>query len=597
MVLVLGSALLLVFGASAWIHPIVVTAVLTIAWAQKSSWSFAFACSLVAQLLAVVLTGTISPLLGLPFVPTAGALLTLLGMIGVFRLCSTGAIQLPSPRTLLWALVVSAGVAGFALVLSARVVHGADLEWAMRNDSVWNLVSARFVLADGGIDQSAHSNPAPLTATLFALAMGVGRTEIVPAGLLEHDVTQAAALWLFAAGTVALLAGLACWHQAHAIGRAVRVLAAAGTAIFLLSWFVLGVALEFGFWNSTIVLVPLIASWVAWLDWRSQPLRALALLSAASVVALATWAPAALVPASFALVVGLGFATGSSRESGLSVRRRIIVVVALLAPIPAYVLLVTLPDVRREGPALAVEGGFIGMSPFHVAAVFVVFAIAAMRSPRTVRIGAFILLVSGTAVIAYLLFQRRDAGRLWGYYPAKLSWLIVILMLVVLVPVLVALASGFSHRTRGRGILLAAAVMSCYLLVLPVTPTYGWRTFLTPVALLEQRGNAQASVAAEELFGLAVPGSATIAMAFAGPAEDALINAWLLQLEAQNSRERIRDYSYVLDSESAQQVCDAIGAWSRPVRVVTRSKDAADRLLGLCNADFTVEVRPAPTTG
>jgi hypothetical protein len=52
--------------------------------------------------------------------------------------------------------------------------------------------------------------------------------------------------------------------------RTARVLAAAIVAAIPFTWFVLGFAAQFGFYNATLTLLLLLASWLAWLETR-QP--------------------------------------------------------------------------------------------------------------------------------------------------------------------------------------------------------------------------------------------------------------------------------------------------------------------------------------
>ena len=82
--------------------------------------------------------------------------------------------------------VVAVPVVGIILVF-VRAYAGADFEWAMRNDAVWNTITTRFMVEDGGLNAIAHPSgtlATPLTPGLLAIVAAVGRDGVASADLL-----------------------------------------------------------------------------------------------------------------------------------------------------------------------------------------------------------------------------------------------------------------------------------------------------------------------------------------------------------------------------------------------------------------------------
>ena len=108
-----------------------------------------------------------------------------------------------------------------------------------------------------------------------------------------------------------------------------------------------------------------------------------------------------------------------------------------MAPVPLYLFAVTLPDLARESAALAVDGGIMPIAPVYVVTIAtmtvgVAVLNAGQRHQVHQLIGVIVVCVSGAVAGGYLILQRVASDSLWGYYPAKLAWLLVTLLLVIL---------------------------------------------------------------------------------------------------------------------------------------------------------------------
>lgn len=587
-------------GVTPWLGPLAAVSILTVAIAQRTSWSFAIAAAIITSLATSAVILRLTPSVGWSLVTAVSLVLVLLSLPGILLLISPRPVRLPSRGQGVAALVITAFVLVAVSVVVARATPGADFEWAMHNDAVWNAVTTRFVITDGGLDSGAHPNSSPLTAMLMASSAASGRAGIGAADLFEHDIVRFVTFWLLAAGASSVLAGIIGYRTTRGAQARRRWAAAIIVGLLPSTWYVFGVATDYGFFNGTIAVLLLCAAWIVWLEGEDRPLAAVLVLGLAAVCLLATWAPLALIPLALAAVLAIRSLRGIRSLSASGRRRRILLLAVALLPAPLYALLVTLPDLGRDGAALAAGGAFIAFVPLHaitIAAVTlaVVLILAVSRRDDHTLVGSVLVVVAGTVALAYLLYQRRATDSLWGYYPAKFAWFVCVLLLVVLTAEICRAAAD--EQARGirsvLGFFLAVLVPGSLMATNP--PPHGWRTVLTPVAIALGMGPDASRDAARTLFELAESGVPTIALHYSDPATDQFANGWLLQLESDDSREQIRNFSYYLAPGDEAQACEAIRAWDREVRVVTSDPELEERLRSTCEAvDVVVDVRTLP---
>ncbi len=587
-------------GLFPWIAPFAATLGLTLAVGQRVSWSVAFSTSVVLQLAAAAVLFRLTPMVGWSLTAGAVALFVVASASGIIVLARTVEVRLPRPTQALGAgialTVLSAAVAFVVL----RAAPGADYEWAMHNDAVWNVVTTRFMITDGGLDVATHPNSSPLTAMAMATAADVGRAGLPVSELFSHDVSRFGTFWLLAGALSCSVAGLVGYRAAAASKPLVRCAAASVAAVIPSTWFVYGVATGFGFYNATIAVIILCASWMLWLGSRESALVTVLALNAAAVALLATWAPLAILP--FTLMLAVFWQTGRGGGPGQRATpgERVRLVLAATIPVPLYAATVTLPDLGRDGAALSVEGAFIPFLPVHIltiaiVAVTVVCLVALCTGEGHEARGLFIVLAAATPALAYLLYQRRDAISLWGYYPAKFAWFVSILLLVITATTLMRISPSLGFRRLSAPSSLALALMLPLSLMAHIPPPDGWRTAITPVSIAFGWGSAAPSDRAHVLFGVAEAGVPTLTLHYADAATDQFANAWLLQLESQRSSDPIRNFSYFLKPGDEEHACEAIMVWDREVRVVTSDEGLEQRLRRTCTAGaFRVELRPNP---
>jgi 4-amino-4-deoxy-L-arabinose transferase-like glycosyltransferase len=594
--LIVGLALLAT-GVTPWVAPVAVALCLTLAIGQRTSWPFALAAAVIVELALIALIVRFTPSMGIGLVAGATIVLGVVGLTGLIAFTLQPDPRVVGVRVLRIGLPIIVIPFALVIVVAVQGIATGELEWAMHNDAVWNLVTTRIMVEDGGLDAISHPNASPLTPGLLAVAIAVGREGVPPSELLAHDVGRVAVFWLLAALGGALLAALVGARSVRGGTRAARITGAGIAALVPLSWFTFGFAAQYGFYNATVTMLLLLAAWLAWLEARVAPVAAAAVLSLAAVALLATWAPLAIAP--FALAC----AALVSRLSALKGQRSgwwgYVVLILAVLPVPLYVVAVTLPDLRRDGAALAVDGGIMPLGSTHVLVIAMVTLLVAVfgaihRNQGHQLNGVLVVLASGALGGAYLVAQRANAGApLWGYYPAKFAWLLVSLLLVILAAAIAGeMASVRGRRLATAGIAAVAAAVPASLMLLVPPSSDRVVSLLTPVAIATNKGVASGSPAAQNLFQLAEPGERTIVADYLGPSHDRFINSWLLQLESTSAQDPIRTYSYFLDPQNPAQVCEAAAVWAGPVRIVTSVPAMADALGETCGgADVDIVVR------
>jgi hypothetical protein len=589
-----ASTAIAAFGGTPWPIVFVAIGLGTIVVGQLSSWPFAFASAAIGIVFVFSLLIRVTPWLGISLGAAALLTLVVLSLAALAAMAFTPEVRLPTTRNLTLvapalAVAAAAGVAGLALVGAGNVA------WAMNNDAAWNLMSTRLIVDDGGLRPDQHPNASPLTASLLAITISAGREGVAPGALLQHDVTRAAELWIVLVAISVALAALIGLRSTHGAPMWLRAVAAVVTGLLPLSWYMFGWAAFFGFYNATLALVVLLASWLAWLETRVAPILGSATLSIATVALLAIWAPLAAVPAGLAIVALLSRVGALARARG---RQTIWWALAAL-PVPIYVAFVTLPDLGRDGGALVADGGILALSPGEllatVAAVsVVVIGFALVSRSFHLLVGYIVVVLASGLGVAYLVMQRLQSDvPAWGYYPIKMAWMASSLMLVILVATVFAALALLKPRLRA---VLTAAIVGVALLGGILAPNPPIARPVTVNAIIPTNPFVEPLTAKQEAariaFTFAQPGERTLVARYsADPVVDRDANYWLLQLGSTAGNEPIRTFAYYLDPEDPAVICAAVETWGGEVSIHTSDPGLEDSLRETCpDADFEVTV-------
>jgi hypothetical protein len=495
-----------------------------------------------------------------------------------------------------WAVVAACLVVPVVVVVIAiiTVVHSnaTKLSWVMANDAVWNTYLSRFIDGDGGLVSSIHHNAAPLTNELMASIFAVGRSGVAAAGLLEHDISGEMQVILVVTTVSSILASVLASRALCGRPR-LRALFAVGAGLIPWTWFIGGAALKLGFYNVSIVTCVLAAVWLVWLESEHSPRTGTAILLVGGLVLLAIWAPLAVLACGLALAAAI-----ASRRSLTAMRgKQLAVWLFCVLLFALYVLLVTLPDLRREPSTLANNGAIIDISWLDVLTGVAVMLIVVMLGSgdlarRWEKLGAFVLVVVGGAAMAYLVSARLALPEPWGYYPAKFGWFLCILALLVAGSSAVRNVGnsvGRGWRTAGQS--LASVLVVAIILIQVPPPSWGIFSVFPALSIARSNGLSNLDAEAQKVLDLSLPTSKSMLVRYyPSAAQDAFVNSWLLQQSAQSNTDAIRFFVYHLDPSSPIQICSAVSAWGGNVTLVTRDDGLTAEMNSACpDGDFRVD--------
>lgn len=606
------SAVVVVAGGSPALLVVSAIALVTLALRLRLPTGTALAATLAGSTAVLTVAMRLIVVVDLPVV-------SLLVLPGAAGLAATGVLwrwRASAPAVSRADLLLGGGlvVLSLAQVLLVPVVRalsdGPKLAWMMNNDSPWNLVSARFIVEDGGLDPASHRNPAPLANELVALFLAPGRSSVDPADLLSHDLLRGSQALLLLVAATSLLAGALVAAGLPASRPWSRAVLAGVAALIPWTWSFAGQVFVYGFWNSLPAAVLLLAVWTAWTEAERSPVLASALIATASIGLLAAWAPLVIVPAVLGAAVVGWHARAHLDLFGLGL-------VAWLAPLlvlGVYAATVTFEDFSASSDGLSMEGLFPAFAE-HLPVVIWLLAVALLlvlsswASTRWDLVGVVALGVAGTIGIFYLMGQRAGspAGP-WGYYPQKFAWSLALLAPVIVLRSPQGVLLGTTLRRAQRASLVTGTVLLAWVLVLQVAPfdprplaaasypiahrSPDYRlTSLLPSASIAFPDRASAmDPAVSSVLRFSDQRRKVVVSRWTGdPGADGFINYWLLQLPVNQVDDEPRDYAYGLDSNDPAGLCDLVRDWGGGVVIRTMSATLADEMDQACaGGDFEV---------
>lgn len=561
-------------------------------FARRTSGPVAAGYAVIAFLGIELLVLLVNPLLRVPLPWTEAAVWTIAVVFAIVHAVRAPRSR-PTLRTVLTAVAAASGAAILVASLAlAQVLPGAlRIEWAMNSDAVNVVVFSRELLEAGGISPQASETPTPLPYAMVASAAAPGRATVADASLAAHDITALAAVWVFMLAVCAVLAGAVVAAGAHRARTAVAVILTAAGSILTLSWYVLGVQFQFGFVTVAFSIALLLASWLVYLDGRRRPVLALTALIVATAATFAVWSPlvVCIVPLGIVLLVRSWHAVVATGWRGL------------LAPAgaTAFVLVYLggfgLPVFLRASPFLSADGGFPPIGPGTILAVLgltgATTALAARLGRGSDALTGILALGGGfTAGLAFLLAQRFGFDVIWGYYPAKFSWTVSIVLIVI---ALGAVGALLENATLARPVEIIATVSGGMLIAgLMWAPTEPQDPLgqMPLVGIL--RGDALGLVSGQADAVLPHTGQASGTTVFWGTPYDRWANLWLLQLHPRTDDDglTLRALAYA-PGWSTEDLCTVARLVDGPVTVFSANPEAADLVREAC-PDERVEVVP-----
>ena len=563
-----------------------------IGWA-RAAWSTAVVALFAASWILVV-----DPLIGLRLdIALVGVLSTamLVGSIVMWRRSAREPYRLPVLRVLPVLAVLAPAAVVAAAFYGASVVRGMSLAWAMNGDAQFNTVLSRHI-ADGNGETAENVQVLSLAQGLMAIVHLPGRDGVPKVALLTHDITSQANLWILLILLSSVLAGMIAEQVLRQAPSLLRYFGIVASALLPLSWHMTGYAIESGFYNVSLTFLVLELAFYFWLATRRSPLCGSVVLLVLTVVMLGAWTPMAIIPLTMALLSGwVGFRQGPSRVL-------LGVWVASALQLLIFVSLYIAPAFFSKSSSLSASGTILPIN-FNLYVAVTVLALVVtlflgvwkrsawssetiMNSQHTqFGLGMALMALSAATGTAFLLFQNRNLGEPWIYYPIKFAWLSME-MLVLLIFLGGCLLIAWMPRRRL--IALAAALTIFLFSLLQLNPPQDRSgTAVFPLLAIAKNGSAMdvtlpllTSVSGEKVF----------FSRYLGNDEDTFMNQWQFQITAKDEFTPIRGYAYRVVT-SLKEICDAAGTWGGGVQVITAQRGWADSLNARCGSSLTAVVR------
>jgi hypothetical protein len=389
----------------------------------------------------------------------AAIVIGILGAIAAIR--TPHALRRPSRRTVaLWCPALLGSVVWLVTVGLAQFVPGASkFGWVMNGDSLNNLYYGRQI-ASVGIALGAQSNPVPLTAAILSLGIGAGSQPDVSAGAaLRHELAALTMVWVILLAVVCVVVGVICAaliDPKHT--RKIVVVSALGS-LLPLTWFASGLIIQWGYLNVSVILPIALASWLTFLASRRHSAAALAVLTVMATLALATWTPIAAIPVALGVVV-----VARSYRTLFALRGwRLALLIICFAQVLAFVGVELLPTLTDQGVALANPGaGFPDLwwaMPIVVVLLIVGLLVARSQTALPIVSGTVALLAGAVVASGVIVFAAAGSGWFEAYYPKKLGWILIDIILVIALSFAVAaIAPRVGVTTLAMPVVLALVV-------------------------------------------------------------------------------------------------------------------------------------------
>ncbi|MES2169380.1 MAG: hypothetical protein V4479_01470, partial [Actinomycetota bacterium] len=272
--------------------------------------------------------------------------------------------------------------------------------------------------------------------------------------------------------------------------------------------------------------------------------------------------------------------------------RAVLALVVAVLGLVGYAVAVALPGFVSSSSTLGGDGGFPAIGPtsiFVIVAATAALACAAavLGQARHAAVGALALIATFALGLGYLLFQRRSAANLWGYYPAKYAWTVSLLLLVIGLGF--AVASVVELRPRGVWQRLGAIAVTAVLVSLAWMPSGNFTALAQlPLAGILTAGPS-ANIQASTVFRLSGTGNGNDVL-WRSAEGDYWPNYWLLQVDVAPTNVA-RLFSNDQGTLSVEQMCALIGELGGKVIVHTGDPTASAELHAACGGEqFTVRV-------
>ena len=593
-----------VLGAPTWLAICAAAIPWVLIIASRRGFGVAAGGVAISVLLATLAVMMVARPLHIPLLPTVVSTWAIVGLVGSIVLWKLGSVVHFDLVAAAWAWApASLGSLVWLGVMAATnfVPGAARLSWLMQGDSANNVLFAREIIAGGGVAVGANANPVPLPSALMAIVMEAGRGAVSSSMLTLHDLSAFAQVWIIVIALVCFFTGAAVGKLSAVAGGSPRTagVLAAGASLIPLSWFVSGYPFDYGFFNTSVALLVMMAAILCYFGTGQKAAFSLATQFFAATLLLAIWSPLVLLPLGLALALTVTRGREILRDGWIS---RALLGIAILQ-VALYGFLVALPGLVAQSQFLSAPGGAFAFRRwvlFALAAGCIILAVAVFRRLRhPVVVGTASIVAACLVSLGALLFVTRNAENPWSYYPLKCAWL----GSVVLAILLVGLAGAFISRhfskiwLRLLGAALIALVTLGFLHWSPsASPGFVWKEPLPKILSGEYLGKGDQVT--DRIARLSNPDQANVLWKSGNPNEGT-INFWVLQLwaDSMSSNIELKRIAYGLyDPKKTESLCTIVALMGGKVNVYTADSNLRNKLMSACPSELPgITLKTEPT--
>lgn len=490
--------------------------------------------------------------------------------------------------------VLIAPVSWILLQLIASQNHlNSTLSWALSGDArnnaifIWGLKSGSVdvtpvTLVSGGFTGISAS-------TLFEAQKGYSGFSQQALSSVAYDIRN---FWILLLFTISILIGLLTFRLVSERSQflSFSVFFAATGAVY--SWSFLGRALEGGFLNSFVALTLILCGLVLWLEKNTSTLGNKYFMIGQSLVLILisiTWAPLAVIP------LGLLICSLASLTWNLLKRLPYLYMATVLTLFIVFVFtslwkLYTSDLKLLVGQVFRTEGGFYPFGHSTLLALVLVVMLLALISHLNTRaiLEVFASLAGVMIMLRILLWSRRDAAQIWGYYPLKFSWIVSMALFILAIALFASLIARSNRRfllrlcAYGIAFGFAAYGLKADAQNLQGSSSPVWR-------VLSGWSAPNGEIVEELLYSEEFGQKNSFFYKFADRESDRLGNFWAALL-ATNVSQAIH-WAYLYDSTSPASFCE-ITKEEPEVLVMSVDKSVTNELIQSCrNTNYSIVFR------
>ena len=473
------------------------------------------------------------------------------------------------------------GLVNIGLLFFCGNLVGPNLSWMLHGDAQTNTSALLEIISLNGFAGGLPAISQGLMAASVAGNLGFEVSTAQFVQLMQIQATDLALVW----GALSVLFGLVAAKELSNNSFFIRLVGTSLGAAMPLTSFLLGFSIDAGFFNTPFALFAIVSAWIFWretlsfsgkLFWMSP-----ILLIITSFYALLAWAPLAVFPVFFVLVISVNQLIKSR-----TVKLRFAIIAALITVLAVlFFWSVVLPRVGGLSTVAAADGWMTNvpfqlvLSTLFIGLLTAVVTGLSFKRSGEASLGLFLVILATFIGVGFLFLQALDMNEpfAWRYYPRKMAWMAIFFIIFATIFVFIGSQLYLSVKrwwNRGLAIISILGLSAAAYISIPFGPKEPLRLF--PLINVAVNGEDVDQTIPEIASSL---GKKYIRLGYDG--NDFITNQWVFQWEKYKNESPIWSYAYST-IQSPDDVCSAAGTWGGGVTLFTRDESVLIETLEKC---------------